>query len=191
MESALTSQPERHQQAGDAELVAAARRDPQAFAALYRRYVAPVYRYLYHRVGGSPQEAEDLTSQVFTAALESLDRYREQGNFPAWLFTIARRKVIAYYRRQNPQVALDDAHPNPGERDDPLEGLVRDEHLAQLGALLTGLDEEQRELLSLRFSAGLTYPQIAQALGRSEGAVKMAVHRLLRQLEEDWDENEP
>lgn len=187
MQSALTSQPELTQQASDAELVATARRDPKAFAALYRRYVTPVYRYLYHRVS-SYQEAEDLTSQVFTAVLESLDRYREQGDFPAWLFTIARRTVIAHYRRQDPQIALEEVHPDPSQDGDPLDGLLQDERLAQLGGLLAGLNEEQRELLNLRFSAGLTYRQIAQVLGSSEGAVKMAVHRLLRQLENDWDE---
>lgn len=189
MQSALISQPELTQQAGDAELVAAARRDPKAFAVLYRRYITPVYRYVYHRVNRS-QEAEDLTSQVFTAVLESLDRYREQGDFPAWLFTIARRTVIAYYRRQDPQVALEEVYPDPSQEDDPLDGLVRDERLAQLGGLLSELDEEQRELLNLRFSAGLTYKQIAQVLGNSEAAVKMAVHRLLRQLENDWEESE-
>lgn len=188
MDSALTSQPEHKPQTGDAELVAAARGDPQAFAALYHRYVTPVYRYLYHRVG-NPAEAEDLTSQVFTAALESLDGYRERGNFPAWLFTIARRTAIAHYRRRRPEIPLEEGE-NSGEGGDPLEGLVRDESVARLGALLAGLDEEQRELLDLRFSAALTYKQIAQVLGRSEGAVKMAVHRLLNQLENDWSQLE-
>jgi len=75
----------------DASLVEAARRDPAAFATLYRRYVTPIYRYIYSRLG-NVADAEDLTARVFTEALEGLHRYREQGNFAAWLFTIARHR---------------------------------------------------------------------------------------------------
>ena len=99
----------------EASLVEAARRDPAAFSRLYRRYVTPVYRYLYKWVGTSA-EAEDLTSQVFTEALEGLAGYRERGNFAAWLFTIARRKAIAAYRRQHPTLPLDEAEQVPDTR---------------------------------------------------------------------------
>lgn len=93
----------------DDALVENARHDPDAFAALYRRYLTPVYRYLLIRLG-NPQEAEDITSRVFTEALEGLinQRYRENGKFAAWLFTIARRRLIDLYR-QRPAVSLEEA----------------------------------------------------------------------------------
>jgi RNA polymerase sigma-70 factor (ECF subfamily) len=68
--------------ADDSLIVRAARSDPAAFAPLYRRYVTRVYRYIYSRVGNNA-DAEDLTAQVFLAALEGLQRYHEQGNFAA------------------------------------------------------------------------------------------------------------
>lgn len=81
----------------DASLVKAARRDPAAFAALYRRHVTPVYRYLYSRVGNTA-DAEDLTAQVFTEALEGLGRYREVGSFATLTITsIAIAAVIGPY----------------------------------------------------------------------------------------------
>ncbi|GAB4580098.1 MAG: hypothetical protein Fur0022_28370 [Anaerolineales bacterium] len=80
-------------------LVDAARQNPEAFDALYCRYLTPVYRYLYSRVQNRA-DAEDLTTQVFIEALEGLARYRDRGTFPAWLFTIARRRAIEYHRRK-------------------------------------------------------------------------------------------
>lgn len=175
----------------ESRLVAVARTDPAAFSALYRRYVTPVYRYLY-KWTGSQAEAEDLTSQVFTAALEGLGRYREQGTessggFSAWLFTIARRKAIAAYRRSNREAPLETAEGLPEHAPGLLEQAVRGEQRRRLSELLSSLDAEQRDLLHLRFTAGLGYAEIGTLLGRSEGAIKMAVHRLLQDLSAQWE----
>ena len=173
----------------DAVLVQASRRDPAAFAALYRRYVTPIYRYLYSRVGQAAV-AEDLTAQVFVAALEGLAGYRERGHFAAWLFTIARRKAADHFRRQRPHLPLDEALDSPAKAESPLAGLVRQEALQRLATLVADLDEDQQELLRLRFAGGLSYGQIGAVVGRSEAAVKMAVHRLLRRLEAGWEERD-
>jgi RNA polymerase sigma factor (sigma-70 family) len=170
----------------DASLVKAARRDPAAFAALYRRYVTPIYRYIYSRLG-NVADAENLTAQVFTEALEGLHRYRERGNFAAWLFTIARHKVSDYYRRQRPNPPLNEALDSPVDGTDPLAHMVQEEALRRLAALVTRLDKEQQELLRLRFAGGLTYGEIGRIVGRSEAAIKMAVHRLLHRLEAEWE----
>jgi len=171
----------------EAALVEAARSDPAAFTTLYRRYVTPVYRYLFKWVGNSA-EAEDLTAQVFTEMLERLEQYREQGHFAAWLFTIARRKAIAAYRQRRPTLALDEAEDLPAPSEDPLEQVARAEQARQMTALVAKLPEEQQELLRLRFTAGLSYAEIGDLLGSTEAAVKMAMHRLLRKLHERWDE---
>jgi len=178
--------------AGDeAALVEAARCDPEAFAALYRRFVTPVYRYLYRRLG-SAKDAEDLTSQVFTEVLEGLVRYRERGNFTAWLFTIARRKAITAYRRHRPTLPLevveDAAEAVAGLADDTLERVEMGEDRQRMAALFAGLREDQRELLRLRFTAGLSYGEIGLVLGRSPAAVKTAVYRLVRHMAEEWEE---
>jgi DNA-directed RNA polymerase specialized sigma24 family protein len=92
----------------EATLVEEARHNPEAFAALYRRYFTPLYRYLYRRLSNA-HDAEDLTTQVFIDVLEGLatHRYREGGCFVAWLFTIARRRLVDFYR-QRPSAPLDD-----------------------------------------------------------------------------------
>jgi RNA polymerase sigma-70 factor, ECF subfamily len=150
---------------------------------LYRRYVTPVYRYVYSRVGNTA-DAEDLTSQVFTEAWASLDRYREQGTFPAWLFTIAARRLVDHYRRTRPLLPLEAAVTHAQEARSPLAETVHNEELAQMAALVGQLDEEKQELLRLRFAGGLTYAEMGAVTGRSEAAVKMAINRLLRHLQE-------
>jgi RNA polymerase sigma-70 factor (ECF subfamily) len=169
----------------DPSLVRAAQRDSAVFGALYRRYVTPVYRYLYSRVGNAA-EAEDLTAQVFIEALEGLPRYQERGHFPAWLFTIARRRAADHHRRSQPALPLNDVA-DPADDNDPQSHIMRIEALRHLGALVAQLDDDARELLRLRFAAGLTFGQIAGVLGRREGAVKMALHRLLERLKAMWE----
>ncbi len=173
----------------DAALVRAARWDRGVFAALYRRYVDRIYRYVYSRVGRKA-DAEDLTARVFTEALEGLDGYREQGEFSAWLFTIAHRRVVDHYRRKRPTRPLDEALDTVGDGPNPLAEVVREERLERLAGLVNGLDEEKQELLPLRFAGELTYREIGEIVGRSEGAVKMAIHRLLRRLEEAWEDED-
>ena len=171
----------------DAVLVRAARHDLVAFAALYRRYVTPIYRYLYSRVGNAA-DAEDLTAQTFVAALEGLPGYRERGNFAAWLFTIAHNKAADHHRQQHPQLPLDEALDSPRHGENPLASMMRKEALQRLSTLVAGLEEDKQELLRLRFAGSLTYAQVAQVVGSSEGGVKMAVRRLLRRLEAEWEE---
>jgi RNA polymerase sigma-70 factor (ECF subfamily) len=166
-------------------LVAAAQRDRAAFAGLYRLYVTRIYRYIYSRVGAAA-EAEDLTSQVFVQALEGLAGYREQGHFSAWLFSIARRKVADHHRRRPAPLPLDEATA-AADQVDPLGRLVQEEALERLAALVAGLGEEEQELLRLRFAGELSYGEVGAVVGRSEPAVKMAMHRLLRRLEARWE----
>jgi RNA polymerase sigma factor (sigma-70 family) len=168
----------------EAVLVAEARHDSKAFTALYRHYLTPVYRYLVSRVNNL-HDAEDLTAQVFTEALEGLvaDRYQSGGNFAAWLFTIARRRLVDFYR-QHPTSQLADP---PSQEPSLLSIVENNENIQHLSRLLAQLDEEHRELLRLRFSAGLSFSQISLLDGRSEPAVKMAFYRTISFLQKHWE----
>lgn len=159
------------------------------FTALYRRYVTPVYRYLYSRVGNHA-DAEDLAEQVFVEALEGIARYQEQGNFSAWLFTIARRRAVDHYRRQREQLSLEVVLNRPGEGPGPETEVAGREQLEKLAGYLSELDDEKMELLRLRFTVGLGYREIGEIVDKSEGAVRMAVHRLLQQLQAKWTDDD-
>ncbi|MGD2026270.1 MAG: sigma-70 family RNA polymerase sigma factor [Anaerolineales bacterium] len=164
-----------------------AKRDPAAFAALYREYAVRVYRYIYARVSNH-QDAEDLTSQVFEAVLNGLDRFGGRRNFSAWVFTIARNKVVDSYRKRSLNLLLDDIQNVPEEYSDPLNIILDGEDLSQLADLVNELDAGKQELIHLRFAAELTYAEIGEVVGKSEGAVKMSIHRLLDQLQEKMEQ---
>lgn len=160
------------------------------FSSIYKDYVKPIYRYIISRVG-THAEAEDLTSQVFMDALKAWSRFDKGGNIPAWLFTIARNKIVDRYRQQKPTIPLGNLDKTEAEDNDPLSYVLEAEMATRLSQIIGNLDSEQQELLQLRFAGELTYAQIGAVVGKTEAAVKMAVHRLLDRLQEQMEyENE-
>ncbi len=166
------------ERADDDELARSALRDPAQYAALYRRYVSRVYRYFYGRVGHAG-DAEDLTAQLFLEVLQALPRYRPQGAFAAWLFTLVRRRAADFHRKPRPALPLEWAEEMIGSSD-PLGEVIQAERLARLSELYARLDGDRQELIRLHYGAGLTYKQVGQVLGRSEAAITMALQRTLQ-----------
>jgi RNA polymerase sigma-70 factor (ECF subfamily) len=168
----------------EAALVARARSDVDAFAELYRRHLPAVYRYLLGRAGDE-EDAADLTQQAFAAAYASIDRYRGRGPFLAWVLRIARNAAIDAGRRRRPAISWESVseyrHP---VADESVESMaVRRETLHRLRLLLAALPEAKRDLLALRFGAGLTCREIGAVLNISEAAAKKRLERTLRELE--------
>jgi RNA polymerase sigma-70 factor (ECF subfamily) len=169
----------------DRTLILAAQKNPADFAAVYDRYVQPVYRYFYSRVD-SPADAEDLTAQTFLAALEALPRYHHRGYLSAWLFSIARSKAMDHFRRRRSQVQLSDAERS--DEPDPLTYVAHGDEIARLLNLVRGLEETDRELIRLRYVADLSFAEIASLLGKKEDAVKKTLYRLLDRLQNQLDD---
>jgi len=162
-------------------LIEDARQDPLAFARLYDHFSKPVYRYLYSRVGNQA-DAEDLTAQTFLIPLEKGPRYRERGNFKAWLFTIAHNKAMDHFRKRRPEVLLETAEMQAGQKD-PLTNVIQSEQIVQLSTLIRGLDQKEQELLRLRYVADLSFAEIAALLDKREDAVKKSLYRLQARLQ--------
>lgn len=165
----------------DAALVAAAQADPRAFAPLYARYLQPVYRYCYRRLGTSAA-AEDATSEVFVKVLAGLPRYHEDS-FRGWLFTIAHHVTVDALRQYCPQEPLEAAGEAVDTALTPEEEIVSAETQR---ALLARLPDDQRHVVELRL-AGLTGGEIAGVLGRSVGSVKALQFRALARLRRALD----
>lgn len=172
------------QQLDEATLIHRAGRDPDAFAALYQCYLPRVYRYLYLRLGNQ-HDSEDIASQVFIEVLAGLrqNHYKENGCFPAWLFTIVRRRLVDF-RRQRTPVPLDEQE---SSGPDPLDQIQAGEDVKRLSSLLVDLDEEKQEVLRLRFAAELSFAEIAALENQSEAAVKMTVYRAIDWLRKHWE----
>jgi RNA polymerase sigma-70 factor (ECF subfamily) len=156
------------------------RGDAASFAERYERHLPGVYRYMATRAP-SPEEAEDLTSEVFQQAWGSLGSYRSSGSFRAWMFGIARRTVADHYRRRRPAAHLDPATAArlPDQEPTPEDQAVQSERARGVRLLLEGLSPEQQEVLSLRFAAELTYAEIATIIRKREEAVKKIAYRAL------------
>ena len=163
----------------EATLVAQAKQDRRAFAALYERHVAAVFGYCYHRLG-SREAAEDATSLIFTRALAALPSH-SSCSFRGWLFGIAHHVVADVLRGKHRDVPLDVAStvwdPAPSPEGTALTG---ETHRA-LAAALAQLSAQQRQVVELRL-AGLTSAEIAETLGCSQGAVDVTQHRAVLRL---------
>jgi RNA polymerase sigma-70 factor (ECF subfamily) len=176
----------------DRPLVEAARRDPAHFDALYRKYLAQVYAYALYELADH-HAAEDATERTFLRALAALPRFRElarpedgpeASTFRVWLFRIA-RNVVANERRthrRKPAASLDAVLGAGVAIADgvDLEGdlVTRDEAATALRAV-RDLPDDRRRALILRFVDEMSTAEIAGVLGRSEGAVRVLIHRAL------------
>lgn len=156
------------------------------FSALYRAHLRDVYSYAYYRVGDH-HDAEDLTEQTFLQAYRHFDRaQRESDGRPLrpWLIRIAHNLAANLYRDRSrkPQSPIDDTTvlAAPHTTEDLVEG--RDE-LARVLRGVAELPDDRREALIMRFALGMDNREIARALGRSDGATKVLIHRAVKQLE--------
>lgn len=157
------------------------------FSELYRAHLKDVYSYSYYRVGNH-HDAEDLTEQTFLQAYRHFERAlsESQGRpLRPWLIRIAHNLAANHYRDRSrkPQSALDESMPIAATHttEDIAEG--RDE-LARILAGVTQLPDERREALIMRFALGMDNREIARAMGKTDGATKVLIHRAIKQLEE-------
>jgi RNA polymerase sigma-70 factor, ECF subfamily len=156
-------------------------RDPQAFLALYDRYVPSIERYIAACTGQS--DVEDLVSATFTRALSRIGSFRsERGTFAAWLFTIARNMVVDHHRRTDRRGEMN-ADDEPVERQPgPEAAAIANEESRRVHDALADLTAEQRDALALRYAVDLPFAAVAATLGKSEAAAKMLVQRGLQSL---------
>jgi len=158
----------------------------EEFAELYRRHLRDVYSYAYYRVGNH-HDAEDLTEQTFLQAYRHFERaQRESRGRPLrpWLIRIAHNLAANLYRdrARRPVSPIDDDTTLSAPH--TTEELVEDrDELAKVLAGIGTLSEDRREALIMRFALGMDNREIARALGRSDGATKVLIHRAIKQLE--------
>jgi RNA polymerase sigma-70 factor (ECF subfamily) len=166
------------------DLVARAQRgDREALEELYLLHFDRIYSYL-HMTVGNRHDAEDLTTQTFLKMLESIGRFQWRAvPFSAWLFRIAHNVAIDFFRASQ-RVQLEEEVPEPVE----LEPTAEDRALAAIGTksmleLIDTLSPEQRQVLTLKFVFDFSNADVANILGKTEGAIKSLQHRALASLQ--------
>ncbi|HSM55117.1 MAG TPA: sigma-70 family RNA polymerase sigma factor [Candidatus Sulfomarinibacteraceae bacterium] len=158
--------------------------DGAAYGVLYERYLDAIYRFIYFRVGSGP-EAEDLTEEVFVKAWEAIPDFTPdtEQSFSTWLYRIAHNLVIDYHRKRRPQswtseqLALEESK-NPSVED----AAHQRQDAALVAQAVQRLNEVEQQVIILRFVEGLSHSEIAEIIGKSEGASRIIQHRALSNL---------
>jgi RNA polymerase sigma-70 factor (ECF subfamily) len=156
--------------------------DSQAFGRLFDHFHGQVFRYIASRVQ-RPADAEDLTQLVFVKALEALPRYESRGvPFGGWLFRLARNTVIDFVRTRRDHAELDAIGERRAGDAGPDDVALYREDLDAVATALAALTDEQREAIALRFFAGLSAREAAEAMGKQEGTVRGLQFRAIAAL---------
>ena len=156
--------------------------DAWAFGLLFDHYHLPVYRYIASRVH-RPSDAEDLTQLVFVKALEALPRYESRGvPFGGWLFRLARNAIIDQVRTRKDHLSIEVAVTRETDDAGPEARAALRDDLDRVARALLDLTDDQREVIELRFFAGLSVLETAAAMGRQEGTVRGLQFRAIASL---------
>jgi len=170
------------------QVVELARRgDRGALSALYEYFFPRVYRYVAARLN-STEDAEDVTTEVFLRVIDNLHTFRWRGApFGAWVFRIAHNEVISFVRRQQSRpglLSIADDFPDIAGGEDHTELIERQIVVEEIRVAAQRLPEAQRQVVALRFGAGLSVAETAQALNKTENNVKVLQHKAIARLQQ-------
>lgn len=169
----------------DKIITCAVRGEASAFGSLYDHYQPHIYRFVLLKVSRR-EEAEDLTHQVFVSAFENIRTYENLGfPFSTWLYQIARNKVIDHYRAKKQEIDFEEADPEIFASSD-MNDLTVDAKMELERAMkaIRKLKPEYQDVVIMRFIEELSLKETAEAIGKSEGAVKLLQHRAIKELKE-------
>ena len=162
----------------------AIKRDASAFGRLYDMYVDRIYRYVYYRVG-SVADAEDLTQQVFLKAWQAIGRYKKMASpFIAWLMTISHNVIIDFYRTRKSNACIGNDITSNNLEYNPEKAAEAQLEQKKLRQAILQLSSDRQQVVILRLIEGFQFREIASILGKSEGAVRVILHRALTKLQE-------
>ena len=160
-----------------------------AFTALVDRYQARIYRHLNHLVG-DPDDASDLTQEVFVKVWNKLDGFEGRSQLYTWLHRIATNEALSWMRsrKRRRTVSLDQDDSAVPEPEAPLDA-DGDAMQAALAAAVAILPERQRQVFSLRYQDEMPYAAMAKQLGLTEGALKASYHHAVKKITAHLREN--
>jgi RNA polymerase sigma-70 factor (ECF subfamily) len=162
--------------------------DEDAFAEIYGTLLDPIFRYLYWNLN-SREDAEDLAEEVFYKCLVNIGGYDPgRGPFKAWAFRIAHNLLVDHQRRRGRRGQEELKEDFQDGASSAPEGLEEEELTRALKEILEELPSNQRQVIAMKYFAEMSNAEVAQALGRSEGAVNALQHRALRRLGKTLEE---
>ena len=156
----------------------------EAFGRLYDIYADRIYRHIYYRTSNI-KDAQDLTQEVFIKAWKGLPKYRRTKTpFLGWLFTISHNRIIDYYRTKKDHAYLDNEIIIEDSRKGPEELVELQFTQQEIRRVILQLPAEQQQVIFMSFIEGFTYKEIATTLNKSEGNIRVIIHRALKKMRE-------
>ncbi len=174
----------------DVQEMEAAKADPQAFGALYERFVGRIYNYVYYRVGNR-HDAEDLTARTFQRALANVAGFEARGvPISAWFYRIAHNLVANFHRDRSRRqtIPLESLVSQRADVEAPATAAERNERSRALLQAIRRLPDDRQQLVLLKFNEHLSNAEIGQVMGKTESAVKSLYHRTLIALRRELEE---
>jgi len=163
-------------------LILAAQKDLQMFSALYEKYYAQILRFVYQRVT-SKDDAYDITQQIFLRAMMSLPKYQLRGfPFSSWLYRIALNEMNQLFRKNKKQRGVNLQEKHPTQIVEELGETGGEEREAAVLQALTGLEEDDFQLVEMRFFEGRPFKEMAEILNITEANAKMRLYRILDKI---------
>lgn len=179
----------RHSNLSESEVIRLAKKQQEYFGLLYEKYFDQIFRFVFKRLGGDEETAGDLTQQTFIKAMANIQKYTDMGlPFSSWLYRIAQNEVSMHFRsskktktvcieQQAVLGLLDEVTPTHRMSMEEQEKLVQ---------LLNELEQEQCDLIELRFFQGIGFREISEIYNITEANAKMRVYRILEKLKTKW-----
>ena len=155
------------------------------FAQFYNLHIDKVYRFIFFRVSGNKDMAEDLVSEIFMKALEHFADYDKDISKSAWILTIARNHLANHWRDQKPTRALPEDEEESNDSfwlKSAIKAFKNEETKRELENLLSGLPHDDQEIVTFHYILGYSYAEIAEMKQMTETAVKVADHRAIKKL---------
>lgn len=165
--------------------------DEAAFGDLYHKYIKQIYRFIYLRVK-SKEDAEDITHHVFLSAWKKIPDYEFKGfPFSSWLYRIASNAVIDHYRTSRQHQDIETV-PESFLSDNPLLGEKMDisSEFTMVKQAIAKLESDQQNVMLLKFVNELSNKEIADSLGKTEGAIRVIQHRAIKKIKKHVEEQE-
>ncbi len=156
--------------------------DTGAFGRLYDIYADRIYRHVYYRTA-NVEDARDLTQDVFARAWRMLPKYKRTSTpFLGWLYTISHNRVIDYYRTKKDHAYLDQDVSIDAPHSDPQQSAETQLDRQEIRRAVLRLPADQQRVILLTFIDGFEYREVAAMTGKSEGNIRVIVHRALKKM---------
>lgn len=178
-----------HSQLSESEIIRLARKETAYFGLLYERYFDQIFRFVFMRLGGMEDQAGDLTQQCFIKAMANIDKYEDRGfPFSSWLYRIAQNEVSMYFRQQKKphHVPVDEGRISGLAEEADLGTYMSIDEQERLIEMINELEQEQLDLIELRFFQQLSFKEIAEIYNITEANAKMRTYRILERIAKKW-----